>query len=275
MIGEWIGNYRIDSLIGAGDTGEVYGATHSIMGKRVAVKVLKLQHSERWDVVARFFREARAIAQVGHPGTVDVLDTGRHHNGRAYLVMALLEGECLRDRIKCGPLPVALQRSVARQTAEVMAVAHDRGVIHRDLNPGNIFLVPDSSEDAGVRVKILDFGVAKLIDDAASLRTRTGAILGSPAYMAPEQTRGAGLVDRRSDVYALGCVMFEMACGRPPFQCAGFTEYVVAHATQLPPAPSSLSPGVDPRLEQVMVRALSKQPGLRYQTMPEMALDIS
>jgi eukaryotic-like serine/threonine-protein kinase len=264
MLGEYVGNYRIDALIGSGETGEVYRATHSIMGKWVAIKILKLEFSSRWDVVARFFREARAIAQVGHSGTVDVLDTGRLQNGRAYLIMALLEGECLRDRIERGTLPAILQRSIARQAADVMAVAHARGVIHRDLSPGNIFLIPDSSEPGGVRIKILDFGVAKLIDDSASLRTRTAAILGSPAYMAPEQCRGAGHVDSRSDIYSLGCVMYEMATGRPPFQCANFTEYVVAHATTLPPP---ITTPIDARYAQLILHALSKQPGLRPASM--------
>jgi serine/threonine-protein kinase len=182
--------------------------------------------------------------------------------------MALLEGECLRDRIARGPLPFVLQRSIARQAADVMSVAHQRGVIHRDLSPGNIFLIADAAEPGGARVKILDFGVAKLIDDSASLRTRTSAILGSPAYMAPEQCRGAGHVDARSDIYSLGCVMYEMATGHPPFTCANFTEYVVAHATTLPPP---ITVPLNARYTELILHSLSKQPGLRPRTMAELS----
>jgi len=268
VIGQLVGSYRIDAKIGEGGMGDVYLGVHDLMGKRVAIKVLRPEHSENADVIERFFREARAIALLSHPGAVDVYDTGRLDDGRAYIVMALLEGEDLRHRIQRAPLEFADQLSIARQIAETLAAAHDKGIIHRDLKPDNVFLTP------GGRVKILDFGVAKLVDQAVSLKTKTVAILGSPPYMSPEQCRGAGFVDHRSDVYALGCLMFEMACRRPPFVCKGFGDFLIAHCFEAPPAPSTLV-AIDPAYQRIILKALSKKPEERQQTMAEVFAELA
>jgi serine/threonine-protein kinase len=274
VIGELVGSYRVDALIGKGGMGEVYQATHTLIGKRVAVKVLRPEHSQLPDVVERFFREARAIAAISHPGTVDVYDTGRLDDGRAYIVMALLEGEDLRGRLDREPMPTELVRMVARQIAETLSVAHKKGIIHRDLKPDNVFLLPDAGERSGVRAKILDFGVAKLVDQAVSLKTKTVAILGSPPYMSPEQCRGAGFVDHRSDIYALGCLLFEMVTRRTPYVCRGFGEYLIAHCAEPVPNPRQYEPGIDPVLERIILKALSKKPEERQQSMDELLAEL-
>jgi eukaryotic-like serine/threonine-protein kinase len=267
VIGTLVSSYRIESKIGQGGMGDVYLGVHDLMGKRVAIKVLRAEHSENNDVIERFFREARAIALLSHPGAVDVYDTGRLDDGRAYIVMAYLEGLDLKQRLQHGPMEPELQLAVAKQIAETLSAAHDKGIIHRDLKPDNVFLL------AGDRVKILDFGVAKLVDQTVNVKTKTVAILGSPPYMSPEQCRGAGFVDHRSDIYALGCLMFEMAARRAPFVCKGFGDYLIAHCVDPAPLPSSLVP-IDPAYERIIMKALAKKPEERQATMAEVLSEL-
>jgi serine/threonine protein kinase len=264
-----IGGYHIDGKLGEGAMGEVWVGTHPLMGKRVAIKVLREEHSANADVVNRFFREARATQLLNHPGCVDIIDTGRLDDGRGYIVMALLEGESLKDRLERTPLPPATQIAIARQIADVLGAAHDKGIVHRDLKPENIFLVANETDPSGVRIKVLDFGVAKLNETGGQKLTNPNALIGTPAYMAPEQCKGAAFVDGQSDIYALGCILFEMACGRPPFSGKGLGDYIMAHLTQPPPTPSTLA-SIDPRLERVILRALAKEKPARQATMGEL-----
>jgi eukaryotic-like serine/threonine-protein kinase len=262
--GDVLASYRMLSPLGVGGMGEVWLAEHVLLGRRVAIKVLRPEVSERADIVQRFFEEGRAAAQIADPGIVQIYDYGRQGDV-AFLVMELLVGESLARRLSRGPFAPAHAAHVASQIAMTMAIAHERGIVHRDLKPDNIFLARDAAAIGGVRVKVLDFGIAKVLaEHARSTRTQTGAILGTPMYMSPEQCRDAAGVDPRSDVYALGCILFEMVCGRPPF--IGFTpvELITAHLFESPPESSTLG-----ELASTVARCLAKSPSDRFQSMSE------
>ncbi len=272
MIGTVLGSYSIVARLGEGGMGVVYAAEHALLGRRAAIKVLQPELSRRPEVVERFFNEARAMTAIGDPGIVQVFDFGVGTDGRAYIVMELLEGESLDDRLRrCGPLPARTALRIARQVATSLAAAHARGIVHRDLKPENIFLVRDAEAADGERPKILDFGIAKLSEDNSRSRTRTGAFLCTPVYMSPEQCRGAGDVDGRSDVYALGCVLFHLVAGRPPFDHSGVGEIIAAHLREPAPAPSQVLPGVPASVDAVVARCLAKSPDERYPSMIELA----
>ncbi|HKA87450.1 MAG TPA: serine/threonine-protein kinase [Haliangiales bacterium] len=263
MIGEIVGSYRIMDTLGAGGMGVVYLAEHQVIGRKVAIKVLLPELSHNHEVVNRFFNEARSSALIRHPGIVDIIDFGHHANGSAYIVMEHLVGETLGARLRrAGRIPEAGAAAIARQAAGALAAAHGQGIIHRDLKPDNIYLVPDADVMGGARVKILDFGIAKLNAGVPQsvAKTRTGAVMGSPLYMSPEQSRGAGHVDERSDVYSLGCVMFEMLAGRPPFVGEGVGEVIGMHIHVKPPRLRSLVRGVSPAFDGLIASTLAKQP---------------
>src|SRR5262245_17634888 len=205
MIGAVLGSYRILARIGGGGMGNVYAAQHMTLGRRAAIKVILPELSRNQDMMARMFTEARAAALIDHPGLVNVYDFGQLPDGSAFLVMDLLEGETLAQRLdREHRLPVDIATSVTRQVAGAVGAAHAKGIIHRDLKPDNVFLVADVEIAIGFRAKVLDFGIAKLAGDPmrGSVRTQTGAIMGTPAYMSPEQCRGSGTVDSRSDIYS-------------------------------------------------------------------------
>jgi serine/threonine-protein kinase len=270
LTGQTLGNYRLGEKIGQGGMGAVYAGEHTVIGRKVAIKVLLSEVSSDSTRTRRFFNEARASAQIRHPGIVDVLDFGTASDGTAYLVMEFLDGESLATRLRRGgALAEGTARRFARQVASALGAAHARQIIHRDLKPDNLFIVPDDGAVGGERVKVLDFGVAKLLgeNDSAQVETRTGALVGSPGYMAPEQARGSGAIDERTDVYALGCVLFEMVCGRRPFVATGYGEVLSMHMHDPPPAPRSFAPGVSSELEQLILRALAKPPAERPASM--------
>jgi serine/threonine-protein kinase len=274
MIGEVLGNYRVLSEIGKGGMGEVFLAQHTLIGRRVAVKVLLRQFSLDQSTVNRFFNEARAAAKIHHPGLVEVFDFGHHTDGSAYIVMELLVGESLSARIsRDGRLAPAVALAIARQVAIAIEAAHQQGIVHRDLKPENIYLLPDPESSGGVRVKVLDFGIAKLANDETprSVKTKTGAVFGTPRYMAPEQCRNAGTVDCRADIYALGCILFEMLIGRAPFDFDSWGELVAAHLHLDPPRPRELDPELPSAIELLVMRALAKKPADRYASMAELA----
>jgi serine/threonine-protein kinase len=274
MIGQSFGNYRVTGLIGEGGMGVVYAAEHPAIGRRAAVKILRSGLTDNPDIMRRFFNEARAANAIRHPGIVEVFDSGTLPSGVSYIVMELLEGESLASRLRrAGKLPPAEARALAAQTASVLAAAHTAGIVHRDLKPDNLFLVPDEREPDAEVVKVLDFGIAKLGIDAAhdsSFRTRTGAIMGTPSYMSPEQCRGTKEVDHRTDIYALGVILYEMVCGRPPFVSEGFGEMVHLHISEPPPPPRTVNPAVPADLEQIIMSCLVKSPDQRLQTMAEL-----
>ena len=254
--------------------GQVFLAEHTVLGRRAAVKVLHPELSKEGEALARFFNEARASASLHHPGLIDVYDFGQNDAGQVFIVMELLEGLGLRDLLsRHKVIPPVLAVGVARQIAEAMAVAHEHGIIHRDLKPENLFLVPDREIPLGWRAKVLDFGIAKLYGEGQKsvITTRTGNILGTPTYMAPEQCHGASHVDLRCDIYSLGCILFEMLCGQPPFPGEGVGAVIAAHMFEAPPLPSSLVPSLPLEVDTALMAMLAKEPDKRVSTMIEVA----
>jgi tRNA A-37 threonylcarbamoyl transferase component Bud32 len=274
MIGETFGNYRVKELIGEGGMGVVYLAEHPGIGRRAAVKVLRPGLTDNPEITKRFFNEARAANAVRHPGIVEVFDCGTLPSGTSYIVMELLEGENLAARLRqVGRMPIADARRIAGQTASALAAAHAAGIVHRDLKPDNLFLVPDDRDTSLERVKVLDFGIAKLGQQASnvsSVRTRTGSVMGTPAYMSPEQCRGTREIDHRTDIYALGVILYEMVCGRPPFVSEGFGEMVHLHISAPPPPPRTIDPTIPQDLERLILWCLEKEPADRVQTMTDL-----
>ena len=271
MIGAAAGSYRVIGKISEGGMGAVYRAEHSLIGKVAAVKVLLPELSMNRDVVARFFDEARATTQIRHPGIVEVYDFGYLPSGQAYLVMELLEGEPLSQRIACrGRMGESESAHIVRAVCGALAAAHAKGIVHRDLKPDNIYLVTDP--EIGERPKLLDFGIAKLAHGQdPSNKTRTGTVMGTPTYMSPEQCRGAGDVDHRADLYALGCILYEMVCGRPPFVAEGAGEVIAAHQLVEPDRPRKHAPGLSAEMDRLLLRLLAKRPEDRVQTASELA----
>ena len=276
MIGEVLGSYRVIAKLGAGGMGTVWLAEHQLLGSRAAIKVLLPDLSQQDTIVQRFFDEARAATRIHDPGIVTVLDFG-WHQGEAYLVMELLIGQTLTQRLGYGTLPPVTAVRYIQLAGLAMVAAHARGIIHRDLKPDNLFVVADPAVPGGERIKVLDFGIAKLLDrrpgDSHSHRsTVTGAIMGTPAYMSPEQCRGAGEIDHRTDIYALGCVLFHLLTGRPPFIAPTPGDMIASHLRQEPPAPSTLvATGViSPELDALVLKCLAKERGARFATMSEL-----
>ena len=273
MIGESFGNYRVTALIGEGGMGVVYLAEHATIGRRAAVKVLRPGLTDNADLARRFFNEARAANAIRHPGIVEVFDSGTLPSGVSYIVMELLEGESLAARLRRGRLPPDEARKLAAQTASALSAAHAAGIVHRDLKPDNLFLVPDDRDASAELVKVLDFGIAKLAMDTSrtgSVKTRTGSIMGTPAYMSPEQCRGTKEIDSRTDIYALGVILYEMVCGRTPFVSEGFGEMVHMHISETPRPPRSLEPSLPEDLDRLILACLAKEPDERPQTMAEL-----
>jgi eukaryotic-like serine/threonine-protein kinase len=270
-----LGAYRVLRQIGAGGMGAVYVAEHSVLGRRAAIKVIHAGLSNRPDIIARFFNEARAATAIDDPGIVQVFDYGQSQDG-AYIVMELLDGETLEQRLtRQGSLTPAAAVRITRQVASTLAAAHSRGIIHRDLKPENIFIVRDPEVPGGERAKVLDFGIAKLAGEGVNIKTQTSAVMGTPTFMSPEQCRGAGQVDQRSDIYSLGCVLFALVVGRPPFDAEGAGEIIAMHLREPAPAPSQLRPTLPFALDALVLRCLAKDPAARFTNARElvMALD--
>jgi hypothetical protein len=275
MLGETVGSYRITARVSEGGMGAIYRAEHTLIGRVAAVKVLLPELTTNRDVVDRFFNEAKATTAVRHPGIVEIYDFGYLPSGLAYLIMELLDGETLTQRLaRRGRLGEAEAAGFMRGIAGALSAAHAKGIIHRDLKPDNIFLVPDPDMPGGERPKLLDFGIAKLMapGGAPSTKTRTGALLGTPTYMSPEQCRGSGaMIDHRSDLYALGCILYELVCGRPPFVGEGFGEIIGAHLHVQPDSPRQWEPGLSATMEGLILRLLQKRPEERVQSAAELA----
>jgi serine/threonine-protein kinase len=251
--------------------GAVYLARHVTLGRLAAIKVLHPSLSSNQDMVTRFFNEARAATAVRNPGIVEVFDFGILDDRCAYIVMEYLEGENLGARIRRGRMSVAAAMTIVRAIARALQAAHEQGIVHRDLKPDNIFLVPDPELASGERVKLLDFGIAKLAPISGEVsQTRTGMVMGTPTYMAPEQCRGAGSVDHRADLYALGCVAYQMMCGQPPFVSDGVGDLIARHL-YFPPQPMrSLCPELPADVDDLVLWLLQKDPAAR----PAAAADV-
>jgi hypothetical protein len=274
LIGATIGNYQVTSKIGVGGMGAVYLAEHPLIGKRVALKVLHAEFSSKEDVVKRFFQEAKAVNDIQHPNIVDIVDYGVLENVQGartvYFIMEFLDGPSLADVIR-NEAPLAPERAlaIALQIADALGACHASGVVHRDLKPDNIMLIQRGREPDFV--KVLDFGIAKLTgEQKVSVRTRTGLLMGTPAYMSPEQCEGSAAVDHRTDVYAVGILLYEMLCGQVPFTGETYGQILLQHLTQVP-TPLSVTRGlIPPHVEAVVFKALEKHPDARYQTMDEL-----
>jgi serine/threonine protein kinase len=263
VIGRVVGKYRILDQIGEGGMGIVYRAEHVVLGSPAAVKVLLEQFTRDAVVVDRFFQEAKAASGIRHVGIVEVFDFGRLPNGQAYIAMELLRGEDLSMfRARRGRLEPELATQIGLQILAALNATHVVGVVHRDLKPDNIFLVRDPGAPGSIRVKILDFGIAKLIGDRFGARpqSRGGTILGTPAYMAPEQCRGGLQVDARADLYSVGCILFELLTGRPPFLGSGDGEVMAMHIYEPPPRLTNLVPDMPVELDALLAKLLTKAP---------------
>ena len=271
MLGETIGNFKIVQKLGRGGMGEVWLGEQQSLGTRVAIKVLLEAFPADSEDVVRFFNEARAVSRIQHAGITKIFDSGILPNGRAYLVMEYLDGESLAHRIQRRAVTRTALADIGRQIASVLDATHNAGITHRDLKPENVFLVADREQPRGERVKVLDFGVAKLTGTIAPNSPRTFGTLGTPMYMAPEQWGDASQVDWRADLYSLGCVAFEMACGRPPFPCKSVAEACAKHLNDTPVLASSLAPGVPEALDRLIAQLLAKDPADRPRSMREVA----
>jgi serine/threonine-protein kinase len=267
VVGQQIGSYRIERLIEEGGMGAVFEALHPEIGRRAAVKVLRRSFARDPEFAARFLNEARAANLVGHPNIVEIFEFGRLPDETPFIIMEFLAGQSLASRLQKLPRPtLAESLEWCRQVAHAMAAAHEKGIVHRDLKPENIFLVPDPVNAGGLRVKILDFGIAKLRPEqsvgGASV-TRAGTTMGSPAYMAPEQCYELGQVGDRADVYALGIILYELIAGRPPFLAQLPAEVIVMQAKVTPPPLKQLAPEVPAEVAALVHRLLQKDPAVR------------
>jgi serine/threonine-protein kinase len=274
MIGQNVGNYRIVRLLGEGGMGKVYLAEHPGLGRQAAVKILRAELARDDQMIRRLFNEARAANAIGDPHIVEVWDFGSLPSGEPYLMMELLRGESLGARMRrAGRLPLASALDIADQAAGALGAAHGKGVVHRDLKPDNLFLVPDPGRPGRDLVKILDFGIAKLAqppEAAGKAVTRTGVVLGTPLYMSPEQCRSLKDVDHRSDIYSLGIIVYEMLSGAPPFSSDSSGELVHMHIGVEAPALRAHNPDLPRSLEQVVSQTLQKDPAARFQSMADL-----
>ncbi len=265
--GQSIGNYRILSKLGTGGMGAVYLAEHPLIGKKVALKVIHRELAGNRDVVSRFFQEARAVNKIGNEHIVEIHDFGVTPEGDHFYIMEYLEGQTLASVLgKESVFGVMRALHIGAQMASALAAAHASGVIHRDLKPDNIMLMKKLGDPDFV--KVLDFGLAKMfLAGTSSVKTAAGVLLGTPQYMSPEACESKRDVDHRTDIYALGILLFQMMTGMLPFDGETMGEVLVKQVTALPPAPRGLNPAIPPAVEQILLRCLAKRVDQRFSTM--------
>ncbi|HEX8031443.1 MAG TPA: protein kinase, partial [Vicinamibacterales bacterium] len=276
MIGETISHYKILSRLGAGGMGVVYEAEDTRLGRRVAIKFLPDEATADAEAIQRFQREARVVSSLNHPYICTLYDIGSH-DGRQFMVMELLDGQSLKDRIGRGPLPLDEVLELGAQMADALDAAHARGIVHRDIKPANLFVTRRGS------IKILDFGVAKLGEGGRSdagatvggsdQLTTLGTTIGTVSYMSPEQARGQE-IDARSDVFSAGVVLYEMSAGQLPFQGPTVATIFEGLLTRTPPAPSEVKAGLPAELDHIILKALEKDRETRYQSAAELRADL-
>lgn len=270
LINQTIGNYRVSKLLGEGGMGVVYLAQHPVIGRKVAIKLLHAVLARDQDIVSRFFNEARAIHMIAHENIVEILDFGQTTDGQPYFIMEFLEGESLSEVVSRGAMPPDQVAVIGSQMCRALGAAHAKGIVHRDLKPHNVQMI--TKADGSPLVKILDFGVAKILaspDGAQSVKTRTGSLMGTPLYMSPEQCKGAGALDHRTDIYSLGVMLFEMLAGRPPFTAEGVGELFAKHMLEEAPQLTEFAPHVPPYMAAAIMRSLQKEPRDRFESMEE------
>src|SRR6185295_9058767 len=275
--GDVLGQYRLEGVLGEGAMGRVFQARHVSLGRPAAVKVLRAEHAKNTHLIQRFFHEARAVNQINHAHIVEILDfveeTAVSGRARVYCVMEMLEGQSLTELLTREQPGVARAVGIVRQVCDALQAAHDVGVIHRDVKPDNLFVLERDGRDF---VKVLDFGVAKLVaplGDVPMTTTVEGTIVGTPAYMAPEQATG-GNADARTDLYSVGVVLYELLAGHPPFQAPAFGQLVAqVLSSPPPPLPAHTRSGerIPGALGAVVRRCLAKNPEDRYQSLRDLA----
>jgi putative nucleotidyltransferase with HDIG domain len=271
LVGQVIGGYRLIAAMRSGGMGTVYYGEHTLIGRRAAIKVLHPEALRNPEVLTRFLNEARAANDIGHPNVVEITDIGNVGDIH-YIVMSYLEGETLGERLeRCRILDEDTTVRIARQVASALAAAHDHGIVHRDLKPENIFLL--NHPDYPDYVKVLDFGIAKLLSPhtPSNLRTtQVGTVVGTPDYMSPEQCREGAKLDHRSDIYSLGIVLYEMVTGVVPFVRESPPDVMLAHRYEAPVPPIENNPKLSEHLNQAILRALEKDPAKRFANMREL-----
>jgi serine/threonine protein kinase len=272
LVGQRIGSYIVDRELGSGGTGTVYLCKHTLIDREVAVKVLHDDQARDPDQVARFFQEAKSAAEIGHPNIIVIIDYGTlplPGGDRTYLMMESLDGESLDRRLQRGGLSLADIAHILSQVCSALVACHGKGIVHRDLKPSNIYLCNRSFDP--LFVKLLDFGTAKLTAPAPGVhRTQYGVVIGTPAYMSPEQCEGKGALDHRSDIYSLGVMLYEMLTGTLPFG-GEIGDILIGHLTGTPDAPSKRNPQIPHEWEALCQRMMEKQREARFQSVTELA----
>ena len=272
LIGRIIGSYRVVRMLGKGGMGAVYMGEHPVIGSKVAIKFLHPQYAHDDKIVDRFFTEARAVNVIGHDNILRILDLNITEDDRHYFIMEFLHGRPLQALVKQGvSVPLQVAGPILLQICDALEAAHRKGIIHRDLKPDNVYLI--SMKGKKNFVKVVDFGIARVTDDAgvSTGKTQTGMVMGTPAYMSPEQGSGqTGRIDGRSDVYSLGVMMYQLATGKLPFPGTNFGEVLMGHLQQSPPPPRSISPSVPEEYEAIILKCLEKKQEDRYQSMKEL-----
>ncbi|HEY5284327.1 MAG TPA: serine/threonine-protein kinase [Polyangia bacterium] len=273
-VGQSFGNFQVVRLLGEGGFGEVYEAENPYLRRRAAIKVLHTGMVQDPELVRRFLNEARAASAIRHPNIIDVFDAGVTPEGEPYILMEYLDGDSLQKAIsQQGRMPLRAALEVARQAGSALSAAHAAGIVHRDLKPENLFLIEDTGMPLGFRVKVLDFGIAKIKprgdERGSTQKTPTGMLMGSPAYMSPEQCRDSSDVDLRTDIYSLAIIVYEMMAGVAPFTSTSATEMLVMQLSYEPPPLRQHVPDVPEHVEQAVMRALAKDRELRYGTIEQ------
>jgi eukaryotic-like serine/threonine-protein kinase len=268
--GAMVGEYQVTGVLEEGGMGTIYAAVQPVIGKRVAIKVLAAFLSQDEGMTQRFIQEARAVNQIRHANIVDIFGFGRLPDGRMYCLMELLDGQSLKTRREDDP-PLRYEEtlSILAQVCDALAAAHAQGIVHRDLKPDNIFLVKGTELGTGT-VKLLDFGIAKLIKTGAEdNKTEAGLLMGSPRYMSPEQCLSRE-VDGRADIYSLGVIMFELFTGQLPFSGITSVEMINAHLSEPPPVPRELTATIPAALNDLILHCLAKKPEDRPASVAEL-----